>query len=602
MERDLKNIKDKLDYLVSLFKGLSQEHRIRILLLLISKGSATFSELSNELNISSGKLNFHLRKLVDAGLISISSGGAYQLTDKGKWVVAKISEILGGSDELPPIIDYRGLPFDAQSSSDLLRRATCGSGFGEVEVFLNNIMEKFSKLKAKSINGEILLLLIETIFCEKVPNYICIPSEVGRLSFKSFTDEAYAYLRDSVAHDLASRYAIHETFPLFYEYQSKGLIYLKDPIYTVVGAQAVVLNVSKGENLLRIVSKLISKVSELVLVLEYLPKDQIEIIDNLISPKKITFIVKEEFDGDLPIHNVGVAFKTLDSNNFIKKIIRTANNPIPVLLFRGENVPSLSLASLPLPEPSEAYVLPLRVAVSLPSLYLFMKKRTNFDSYHFITLIADECVKVIEKFQSIHIQKILKNFAKNIEILEPQMALLGFESAMLLHHTRLTAPRLIELTKRFWSMLSKDLPVKIVASLADEKVYSIVRDENFSALSAFSPKLRRNMEELALLEGILQQILKGGSALPIKIKGYLDQYAFERIINLIKSNNIFNVSMHLEFTKCKACSTIISGRRAICDACLSSNVAQLVRPLTIYEPIDAVPAAVLREYESRIYL
>ena len=151
-------------------------------------------------------------------------------------------------------------------------------------------------------------------------------------------------------------------------------------------------------------------------------------------------------------------------------------------------------------------------------------------------------------------------------------------------------------------MLPRDLPVKIVASLADEKVYSIVSEENFSALSAFSLSSRQGVEELALLEGVLQQTLKGGSVLSIKIKGYIDQNTFERIIGIIKSNNIFNASLHLEFTQCKSCSMVVSGRRAVCNACLSSNVTQLVRPLTVYEPIDAVPPAVLKEYETRVCL
>ena len=77
--------------LESLHKVLKDGKREKILTLLNEKGSLTYTDLLNTLEIkSTGKLNYHLKVLNE--LISKSENGNYLLTDKGKLAVKLLSE------------------------------------------------------------------------------------------------------------------------------------------------------------------------------------------------------------------------------------------------------------------------------------------------------------------------------------------------------------------------------------------------------------------------------------------------------------------------------------------------------------------------------
>ena len=62
-----------LDEGLSLFKALGSNVRIQIINLLLQKKEMNMNELATELNITNGALTGHIKKLEDAGLISISS-------------------------------------------------------------------------------------------------------------------------------------------------------------------------------------------------------------------------------------------------------------------------------------------------------------------------------------------------------------------------------------------------------------------------------------------------------------------------------------------------------------------------------------------------
>jgi predicted transcriptional regulator len=67
----------------SLHKVLKDETRRRIVLLLNEKGSLSFTDLMNTLEIdNTGRMNYHLKVLDD--LIAKRENGKYALTEKGK--------------------------------------------------------------------------------------------------------------------------------------------------------------------------------------------------------------------------------------------------------------------------------------------------------------------------------------------------------------------------------------------------------------------------------------------------------------------------------------------------------------------------------------
>lgn len=595
------SVEAEWNQLLGILKSLSQEHRIRILHLMASKGPLTFSELVNELHISGSKLNFHLKKLRDAGLVEVSERGAYELTEVGKRVVSKLIELAHKAEKFSPIVDYRGLPSISNSMSELVKRVSCGRDAGEIESFFHKLLAKFSRLKRVSVSEELLLLLAETMFCDEEPSIVCIPRSLCALAYKSFMSREYTHVKERVLQDLARTRALEELSPLIREYQARGLAYVKDPAYSIRGAQVVAMAVPRGVRLAKIVCKLVNETSELLLAIEELSSEDVSLLNDLVPPGRVTIVLRDPLELEIEARGVGLVYQLGDNPSACESLLKTVNSATPILLNRGESIPSLSLADAPSPEPGEAYVLPLRAAVSLPALYRAMRS-DRIDGYRVIELIAEECHKALDQLQAPAVRRALKGMVDSVELLEPQLALVGFEAALELHHPVLPVQRLMELSRRFWSTIVKGLPVKITAALADEGVYALGRVRGFTALSAFSLSPERSVEELALLEGALQRVLNGGSVFAVRVKGYLTHQLLERIIALMGNHGVLRASVHLEFTRCSACRASVVGRRRICHACLSSSVEQLVRPLTIYEPLETVSPEVLSEYESRLVL
>ncbi|MEM0042480.1 MAG: ArsR family transcriptional regulator [Thermofilaceae archaeon] len=599
--RRLETVSENLNDLAELFKSIGNEYRLKILFTLALKGPTSFSDLSDELNISGGKLNFHLRKLRDLGVVVATESGAYELTEKGRWIVARVSEFASKTVETAPLVDFRGLPYPSASVSEIARKLNCGKELSELESFLERLFAKLSSIQREGVRGEVLALLAEVMFCDREPSVIGIPRSLSVLAFKSLADEGCAHLRESILQDLALSYAVEKISPTFKSYQCKGLIYVRNPAWSIRGAQVVVLTVPRGVELGRIMSKLIDTVSELVLVFEELRIEELEMLHGLIPPGKVTLVVRDPPEREIPAHGLGFVYQIGEDSDLPRDVVNFANSAVPLIVNRCESVPSLSLAELPLPEPGEAYVLPLQVALSLPSLYAEVKSK-GLDGYHFITLVAEESGRVSQNLRAPAVRRALKGVVDNIVELEPQLALVGFEASMLLHHRQLHTHRLLELAKRFWSTVIRGLPVKITAALADERVYLLSRVPGFNALSPFSLSSQRTLDELAMLEGAVQQLLRGGSVLAIKVKGYLTSQLLDRVASIVKSSGVLRVSFHLEFTRCSLCSTMSVGRSSICSTCLSGEVTQLIRPLGFYVPPQTVPPEVLTEYESRLSL
>jgi DNA-binding transcriptional ArsR family regulator len=74
----------------SLHKILKDETRRNILATVNSHGSLTYTDLLNQMDLSTGLLNYHLKVL--GGLLAKNDAGEYMLSDKGKLAVKLTSE------------------------------------------------------------------------------------------------------------------------------------------------------------------------------------------------------------------------------------------------------------------------------------------------------------------------------------------------------------------------------------------------------------------------------------------------------------------------------------------------------------------------------
>ncbi len=590
-----------LDDLVNVLKGVSQEHRLRILTLLDERGPMTFSELRDMMNIKSGKLNFHLKKLMRANLVMVSSEGRYTLTEFGRWVLAKVREMQFGERKNSVLLtSYRGIAVGAGDVERVASVVGCRPKPEELTALLGKLMESIRRWEAPTIDAEVLAVIVETLLCGMEPRYVCVPRSVEQVAFKSLTDDTYAQYRGDLVEALASRYALKRLSPVLYEYQMRGLIYVKDPALSLGGIPLLALGASTLRSVARAITRVVARAAEVVLFVEELEREDLEIIDVLPPDyRRLTLVLEEPPSEDLlPAINVALTIKA--GNEVAAALPAMANRPVPLLVFRGDRVPSLTLASLPLPEPGRAYVVPLRTAVSLPAA-VSRASELGVDSRRALELVAGECLRVAERYNYAAVRRALRGVVDGVEVLQPQLAILGFESALRRSYPILQASSLVGLTKRFWGSVAKDLPVAVTAALADRNAYSILPDGASSPLSAFHLSGRK-IEDLALLEGALQGVLGGGSTFAVRVRGYLTAQAAAEVVRLAEMYGVSNISFHLEFTVCSACGAVVNGRRGVCDACLSSSVTNLVRPLATYEPLDAVPPEVLREYEARTYI
>lgn len=587
--------------IVKIVRSLSQEHRMKILSFLSEKGLATFSEIMNELGLSSGKLNFHLKKLRDAGLVTVGEGGAYELTELGKWVLAKLRELERLGEWHRPLVDFRGLPQNL-AFSELAKEIACQSSVHDVEMLISKLYRTLSKV-VPFVNKECLLLIAEVELCGREPSFVCLPADRTSMVYKSFTSELYVGVRDQLCRDLVNFHAAKNLSPLLQEYQLKGFVYLKDPIYSISKAQVVALGVPKEARLTEVVGRLSASTLELIIVPEEGAQlDDLELLDRLVEPGRVTVVVKSESASRLHLRRIGVAVHGEEAWRSSSALLETVNAPTAVVFSRGSKVPSLTLAEVPLPEPGEAYIVALRLAIPLPALYAEMK-RGRVDVYHFLDQIEREARSVGEKLTAPQARRALKGYANSVELLKPQLALVGFEAALRLHNPSLEASRAAELSKRFWSTLIGEFDsVDVTAAMADERLYAFSKSKLFNPLSSYSLSLARPLEELAMLEGTVQSLLGGGSCLALKVKGYLSSERIAEVVKVAELSGVMRISFHLEFTSCESCLSTSSGWKGVCELCLSGNVVQLARPLDVYKPLDAIPAEVLEEYSERAAL
>jgi len=76
-------------------RAVANEHRRRMLAVLSARGACSYTELMRESGFrlgESGKFAYHLKRLVDAGLVRQLSDGRYSLTREGRRVVAVLTE------------------------------------------------------------------------------------------------------------------------------------------------------------------------------------------------------------------------------------------------------------------------------------------------------------------------------------------------------------------------------------------------------------------------------------------------------------------------------------------------------------------------------
>ena len=88
-----------------ILRALSNEYRKKIMEYLYDSGSAGYSELMRVAGFGvgeSGRFSYHLKKLIDAGLVKQLSDGKYALTSKGLRVVGIMRE---EAFESPSIVD-----------------------------------------------------------------------------------------------------------------------------------------------------------------------------------------------------------------------------------------------------------------------------------------------------------------------------------------------------------------------------------------------------------------------------------------------------------------------------------------------------------------
>lgn len=79
------------DPLFGFFESLVHPLRVKILTLLYENERMSYSELLERLNIETGKLNFHFKKL--SGLIEKDVDGNYKLTSKGVFAIGAIKAV-----------------------------------------------------------------------------------------------------------------------------------------------------------------------------------------------------------------------------------------------------------------------------------------------------------------------------------------------------------------------------------------------------------------------------------------------------------------------------------------------------------------------------
>jgi ArsR family transcriptional regulator len=80
----------------SLFKALADPHRVRIVnqLATAARGSVCVCDLVEPLGLSQPTVSFHMKKLVDAGLLTREQRGKWAFYSLNRAVVARVRDVL----------------------------------------------------------------------------------------------------------------------------------------------------------------------------------------------------------------------------------------------------------------------------------------------------------------------------------------------------------------------------------------------------------------------------------------------------------------------------------------------------------------------------
>jgi len=88
-------------------KAISNDIRRKILYLIQDFGFLTYTDLLRELNLSTGKLNFHLRQLT--GLVDKKDEKSYVLSATGKKALEMINQLKSVDETAQEIIEFKSL-------------------------------------------------------------------------------------------------------------------------------------------------------------------------------------------------------------------------------------------------------------------------------------------------------------------------------------------------------------------------------------------------------------------------------------------------------------------------------------------------------------
>ncbi len=134
-------MKSSREYDEGVLKALSNSTRRKIIQLIATKGSASYTQMMQVLgldpSLESGTFNYHLKELGEAGLIE-SANGEYRITDLGRKALVLIDQV-----REEPRVDRYGVLSAALSMTPReelqLFKAQLGSGLGAAVIAFSSI-------------------------------------------------------------------------------------------------------------------------------------------------------------------------------------------------------------------------------------------------------------------------------------------------------------------------------------------------------------------------------------------------------------------------------------------------------------------------------
>jgi len=192
---------DHMSNLSLLLGALSHPIRLRVLEIIEERGRCTFTELMKACNLNlesqCGVLDYHLKRLMTAGLLSYDERGGYKLTESGVKVIKALKD-------------------------SLLNDLTFGIDIDEGDI----IVEELKEDNLKVVEAE-----IKRIFSEKVPRRLF---ELELSNLKKLVSENKVRVRERVVSGVIERHGTGEfkcsseeellTFVVFYKNKLIGII------------------------------------------------------------------------------------------------------------------------------------------------------------------------------------------------------------------------------------------------------------------------------------------------------------------------------------------------------------------------------------------